>query len=125
MRWPRGRLRVEGILIAVLIVALAALDWAFLSAYRARWLGQPLRGLAGWSGGAREWEIHDALVDIAVQNVITLIAALLVIWVGRRISRGRGGVLVYLAIALMLFLLLVDVPTVYFMLNVIGGNGPP
>ncbi len=127
MRVPRVRLTVEGTILVVAMVLLAAFDRAFYSAYMSNWVGRPKRGLAAWIArpGSGAYQRGEAIFEVAVHSVASLGAILLTLWVARRISRGRAGCLIYAAVGLILLLVLIVILDMPRMLNVIRGNGPP
>ena len=93
MNLPKVRFTRPASILMMATMLLAVLDLAFLRGFYVNWVGKPKRGLAVWGnrGGSRVWQLSDALEDIALQNIISLIAILLVFWVARRISRRERG----------------------------------
>jgi hypothetical protein len=120
------RLAVERTIVAVAMILLAAFDLAFDHADTTHWVGKPVRGLAAWGGSVPlAWQRSDGLLSIVVQNVLSLGAILLGLWVARRIFRRRADVLVRMAIMLILVLSLINVLGTLFMVRVIIGYGAP
>ncbi|HEY2249505.1 MAG TPA: hypothetical protein VGH74_00545 [Planctomycetaceae bacterium] len=113
-------------MVVIAMLALAAFDRSFHSAYVANWVGKPVRGLAAWQrAGSGLWEESDCLADIYGFSVASLSAILLALWIVQRISRGQTGRLVRVAVGFIVFLVALSILCLPHMLDVISGNGPP
>jgi hypothetical protein len=112
---PRASVRqpLVGLAILITAAAVARFDQAYLDAYTTK----PLRGLEGW--GARNAR-NDALANIALQNVSVVGAILIGFWVARRISAGRAGGAVPVAVVFLLLFVLLAIRWSVLMLDKIG-----
>jgi hypothetical protein len=100
-------------LVGLAILTTAAFDLAYLHAYTTK----PLQGLERW--GARNVR-NDALANIAFHNVSVVGAILIGFWVARRISDGRSGGLVPVAVVFLLLFILLATRWSMLMLGKIG-----